>query len=326
MAAERARNILGKLSNESVIGFIIRPPFWLSWWFLSLCGLFLIGLAFLIIRVRILTLQRDKRILEQKVWERTALIQRQKNEIEAQKQEIMDSILYAQRIQKAVLPSHEKVQKILPENFILFLPRDIVSGDFYWMTRQNDLSVFAAVDCTGHGVPGAFMSMLGVSFLNEIVNKTSKLKANYILEELRTRVITTLSQSHEGETKDGMDIALCILNHKTNKLQFSGAFNPLYLIRNNSLSEIKADRMPIGIYHDEEPDFTNNEIQLQKSDCLYIFSDGYVDQFGGYAGKKLLTKTLKEILLNIHSEPMVRQKEIQSLLLPPRECSGYDLT
>ena len=154
------------------------------------------------------------------------------------------------------------------------------------------------------------MSMLGVSFLNEIVNKTSKLKANYILEELRSRVKTTLSQSHEGETKDGMDIALCILNHKTNKLQFSGAFNPLYLIRDNSLSEIKADRMPIGIYHDAEPNFTNNELQLQKSDCLYISSDGYVDQFGGASGKKLLTKTLKEILLNIHSEPMVRQKEI----------------
>jgi serine phosphatase RsbU (regulator of sigma subunit) len=306
----RARNILGKLSNESVIGFIIRPPFWLSWWFLSLCGLFLIGLAFLIIRVRILTLQRDKRILEQKVWERTALIQRQKNEIETQKQEIMDSIVYAQRIQKAILPSNEKVQKILPENFILFLPRDIVSGDFYWMTRQNDNTVFAAVDCTGHGVPGAFMSMLGVSFLNEIVNKTSKLRANHILEELRTHVKTTLSQSNEGETKDGMDIALCILNHKTNRLQFSGAFNPLYLIRNNDLSEIKADRMPIGIYHDAESNFTNNEIQLQESDCLYIFSDGYVDQFGGKTGKKLLTKTLKEILLKIHSESMARQKEL----------------
>ena len=306
----RARNILGKLSNESIISFIIRPPFWLSWWFLGLCGLFLAGLVSLIIRMRILKLQRDKRILEQKVWERTALIQRQKDEIETQKQEIMDSIMYAQRIQKAILPSYEKVQKILPENFILFLPRDIVSGDFYWMTRQNDYSVFAAVDCTGHGVPGAFMSMLGVSFLNEIVNKTSKLKANYILEELRTRVKTTLSQSYEGETKDGMDIALCILNHKTNKLQFSGAFNPLYLIRDNSLSEIKADRMPIGIYHDAEPNFTNNELQLQKSDCLYISSDGYVDQFGGDSGKKLLTKTLKEILLNIHSEPMVRQKEI----------------
>lgn len=306
----RAQNILGKLSNEFIFNFIIRPPFWLSWWFLSICGLILIGMAFLILRMRFLKLRRDKTILEQKVWERTALIQRQKNEIETQKQEIMDSILTAQRIQKAILPTHEKVEKILPENFILFLPRDIVSGDFYWMTRQNDLSVFAAADCTGHGVPGALMSMLGVSFLNEIVNKTSKLKANNILEELRTRVKTTLSHSFEGETKDGMDIALCILNHKTNKLQFSGAFNPLYLIRNNSLSEIKADRMPIGIYHDAEPDFTNNQLQLQKSDCLYIFSDGYVDQFGGKSGKKLLTKTLKDILLKIHSEPMARQKEL----------------
>jgi len=306
----RARDILGKLSNESVFSFIIRPPFWLSWWFLSLCGLLLAGLVFLIIRMRIIKLQKDKRILEQKVWERTALIQRQKNEIETQKQEIMDSILYAQRIQKAILPTSEVVHKILPENFILFLPRDIVSGDFYWMTRQNDYSVFAAVDCTGHGVPGAFMSMLGVSFLNEIVNKTRKLKANLILEQLRTLVKTTLSQSYEGETKDGMDIALCILNHKTNELQYSGAFNPLYLIRDNNLLEVRADRMPIGIYYDSEPNFTNNKIQLQKLDCLYIFSDGYVDQFGGNSGKKLLTKTLKEILLKIHAEPMARQKDI----------------
>lgn len=306
----RARDILGKLSNEFVISFMIRPPFWISWWFLSICGLLLAGLAFLTIRMRIMKLQRDKQILEQKVWERTALIQRQKNEIETQKQEIMDSILYAQRIQKAILPNPEVVQKILPENFILFLPRDIVSGDFYWMTRQNDYSVFAAVDCTGHGVPGAFMSMLGVSFLNEIVNKSRKFKANLILEQLRTLVKTTLSQSYEGESKDGMDIALCILNHKTNQLQYSGAFNPLYLIRDNNLSEIKADRMPIGIYQDAETNFTNNHIQLQKLDCLYIFSDGYVDQFGGESGKKLLTKTLKEILLKIHHEPMHKQKEI----------------
>jgi serine phosphatase RsbU (regulator of sigma subunit) len=222
----------------------------------------------------------------------------------------MDSILYAQKIQKAILPSPEEVNKILPDNFILFLPRDIVSGDFYWMTRQNDYSIFAAVDCTGHGVPGAFMSMLGVSFLNEIINKTRKLKANLILEELRTLVKTTLSQSYEGESKDGMDIALCILNHKTNQLQYSGAFNPLYLIRENKLSEIKADRMPIGIYHDAETNFTNNKIQLQNLDCLYIFSDGYVDQFGGESGKKLLTKTLKEILLKIHHKPMDKQKEI----------------
>jgi serine phosphatase RsbU (regulator of sigma subunit) len=255
-------------------------------------------------------LQKDKSMLEQKVRERTALIQKQKDEIEIQKQEITDSILYAQRIQKAVLTSSEEIQRILPENFILFLPRDIVSGDFYWMTQKNDYSVFAAVDCTGHGVPGAFMSMLGVSFLNEIINETSDFKANVILEKLRTLVKKTLSQSIDAETKDGMDIALCILNNKTNELQYAGAFNPLYLIRNNNLLEIKGDRMPIGIYQYTETDFTNNEIQLQKDDCLYIFSDGYVDQFGGNSGKKLLTKTLKETLLKIHPEPMVKQKEM----------------
>jgi serine phosphatase RsbU (regulator of sigma subunit) len=306
----RAQDILGKISNESVISFVIKPPYWSSWWFLSLCGLILTSMIYLVIRIRIKKLQKDKSILEQRIWERTAVIKRQKDEIEFQKQEIMDSILYARRIQKAVLPSPDDIQKILPENFILFLPRDIVSGDFYWMTRKGDYSVIAAVDCTGHGVPGAFMSMLGVSFLNEIVNQTKELKANFILEQLRKLVKTTLSQSYDAETKDGMDIALCILNNKTKQLQYSGAFNPLYLLRNKSLIEIKGDRMPIGIYHYAESDFTNNEIHLQKDDCLYIFSDGYVDQFGGKSGKKLLTKNLKEILVKIHLRPMHTQKEI----------------
>jgi serine phosphatase RsbU (regulator of sigma subunit) len=222
----------------------------------------------------------------------------------------MDSIHYAQRIQNAILPSPDKIRRILPENFILFLPRDIVSGDFYWMTQQHNHSVFAAVDCTGHGVPGAFMSMLGVSFLNEIVNKTKDLKANVILEQLRTLVKTTLSQSDESESKDGMDIALCIMNHKTLKLQYAGAFNPLYLIRNNELQEFKADRMPIGIYHGKETTFTNYELKLLKGDCMYIFSDGYIDQIGGDTGKKFLSKTMKNILLSIHHETMSKQKEI----------------
>jgi serine phosphatase RsbU (regulator of sigma subunit) len=306
----RALDILGKMSNEAVVSFIIRPPFWFSWWFLTLCGLTFASLISLIIWIRIMKLQKDKSLLEQKVWERTVVIKGQKDEIEVQKQEIMDSILYAQRIQKAVLPSPEEIRKILPENFILFLPRDIVSGDFYWMTRKDEYSVFAAADCTGHGVPGAFMSMLGVSFLNEIVNESEKLKANLILEQLRRLVKTTLSQSYNAETKDGMDIALCILNNKTKQLQYAGAFNPLYLIRDNNLMEIKGDRMPIGIYHYNETDFTNNEIQLQKNDCLYIFSDGYVDQFGGKSGKKMLTKNLKETLLRIHKQPMQEQKDI----------------
>ena len=306
----RARDILGKVSNEFVVGFSIRPPFWLTWWFFGICALVLISLVILIIRQRLRKLRLDKVILEQKVWERTAEIKRQKNEIETQKEEIMDSIHYAQRIQNAILPSPERIRKILPENFILFLPRDIVSGDFYWMTRQGDHSVFAVADCTGHGVPGAFMSMLGVSFLNEIVNNTSELKANIILEQLRILVKTTLSQSDKGESKDGMDIALCILNHKKLNLQYAGAFNPLYLIRNNELREFKADRMPIGFYHGYEANFTNHELKLKKSDCLYIFSDGYIDQIGGEIGKKFLSKTMKDILLSIYQEPMLKQKEI----------------
>jgi len=311
----RARDILGKVSNEFVLSFTIRPPFWLTWWFLGICGLILVSLVFLIIKLRVRKLQRDKRILEEKVRERTAEIQRQKNEIEIQKQEIMDSIHYAQRIQSAVLPTTERINHILPENFILFLPRDIVSGDFYWMTRQDNYSIFAAVDCTGHGVPGAFMSMLGVSFLNEIVNKTRELKANTILEQLRTLVKTTLSQSDASESKDGMDIALCVMNHKTLNLQYAGAFNPLYLIRKKELQEFKADRMPIGIYHGKETSFTNYEIKLQKGDCLYIFSDGYIDQIGGDSGKKFLSKTMKNTLLEIHHESMPKQKEILNGIL-----------
>lgn len=306
----RARDILGKISNEYVVSFSISPPFWLTWWFIGICALILIGLILLIIRLRVRKLKRDKIILEQKVRERTAEIERQKNEIQTQKEEIMDSIHYAQKIQNAILPSPKKIEEILPENFILFLPRDIVSGDFYWMTRQDKYSVFAAVDCTGHGVPGAFMSMLGVSFLNEIVNKTSELKASIILEQLRSLVKTTLSQSYESESKDGMDISLCILNHKTLTLQYSGAFNPLYLIRNNELQEYKADRMPIGFHFGPETVFTNHEMKLKKNDCLYIFSDGYIDQIGGEKGKKFLSKTMKTTLLSIHQEPMLQQKEI----------------
>ena len=307
----RARNILGQMTNEKSIDFSIKSPFWSSWWFILLMVFCLIGLVYLIIRLRVQKLERDKRILEQKVRERTAEIERQKNEIAAQQKEIMDSIHYAQRIQRAVLPKYEKINEMLPENFILYLPRDIVSGDFYWMKSIGDMVIFAAADCTGHGVPGAFMSMLGVSFLNEIVSREEKLTAGTILQRLRDLVKTTLSQTgKEGEAKDGMDIALIIFDRKKRKCQFSGAYNPLYLIRNSELTEVKADRMPIGIYQVKEKEFTNNEVQLQKGDCLYVFSDGFADQIGGDKGKKFLSKTMKDLLIQIHGEPMNRQKEI----------------
>ena len=155
------------------------------------------------------------------------------------------------------------------------------------------------------------MSMLGVSFLNEIVSREEKLSAGSILHRLRDLVKTTLSQTgKEGEAKDGMDIALIIFDKKKRKCQFSGAYNPLYLIRNSELTEVKADRMPIGIYQADEKEFSNNEVQLQKGDCLYVFSDGFSDQIGGDKGKKFLSKTMKELLVKIHGEPMSKQKEI----------------
>ncbi len=305
----RAQNVLGTISDEQAVQFHIKPPFWLTIWFFALSFLVLVMIVLGIIRLRTRKLQRDKHILEEKVKQRTAEIERQKNEIVAQKQEIMDSIHYAQRIQTAILPSEKVIKNVLPEYFILFLPRDIVSGDFYWMTQKDELSIFAAADCTGHGVPGAFMSMLGVSFLNEIISKHGRLKASEMLNYLRELIITTLSQK-ESESKDGMDIALCVLNNKTKELQFAGAFNPLILIRNGELIETKGDRMPIGIYGERETDFTNHKLKVKKGDCLYIFSDGFPDQIGGEKGKKFLSKKFKNFLIENHTLPMKEQHKV----------------
>jgi len=268
------------------------------------------SLFVVIVKFREKNLRKAKEILEQKVRERTAEIERQKNEISEQKKEITDSIFYARRIQAAVLPSTTMLNSSLSEHFVLFLPKDIVSGDFYWSTVRGDKVVILAADCTGHGVPGAFMSMLGVSFLNEIVSNHKLDDASTILNNLRDHVKTTLAQSgNTVNARDGMDIALCIVDQKQMKLQYAGAYNPLYMIRGGELSEIKADKMPIGWYDLDSP-FTNNVIRIKKGDCFYISSDGYIDQFGGELGKKFLSKPFKELLLKIHTQSMEKQKEI----------------
>ncbi|PKP11655.1 MAG: hypothetical protein CVU09_02145 [Bacteroidetes bacterium HGW-Bacteroidetes-4] len=239
------------------------------------------------------------------------LLEEQKTEIEKQKEEITDSIKYAKRIQTAILPAPEFATEILREHFILFRPRDIVSGDYYWMNKVGNKVIVAAADCTGHGVPGAFMSMLGVSFLNEIVNKNNTVQPHLILNDLRSQVKRTLGQTgKEGEAKDGMDIALCVIDFEANKLQYAGAYNPLLLFRNGELIEVKADKMPIGIYIREKESFTNNEIELQPGDTFYIFSDGYADQFGGPTGGKFKSKPFKELLLSIQDKSMEEQREI----------------
>ncbi|MCK4661319.1 MAG: tetratricopeptide repeat protein [Bacteroidales bacterium] len=241
----------------------------------------------------------------------------QKKKIEKTHSQITDSINYAGLIQTAVLPSYEDINKILTEYFILFKPRDIVSGDFYLIKKINEYIIIALADCTGHGVPGAFMSMLGIALINEIVRKNEIYSPDKALNNLREHIKTLLNQKgfdgYSNESHDGMDIALCAINTKTNIIQYAGANNPMYIIRENDkkteLIELKPDYMPIGIYIKEQP-FNSITMQLKKNDVLYLFSDGYIDQFSQKGGNKFLKSRFNEILLGIYNKPMNEQKEI----------------
>jgi len=257
-------------------------------------------------------LQKNEELLQlnEEILAQRELIEKQRDIALQAQQEITDSIRYAKRIQAAVMPQREMFVEMVPDYFIYFKPRDIVSGDFYWMKKLNKHIVVAAADCTGHGVPGAFMSLLGIAFLNEIVNE-SLTDAAKILDVLRIRIIEALHQTwKDDEAKDGMDIALSIINIETKELQYAGAYNPLYLFRNGELTEKKADKMPIGIHIKEPVSFNNQTIQLQENDSIYMFSDGYIDQFGGENGSKYKSRQFKELLHSIQGKPMKEQKEI----------------
>jgi len=228
--------------------------------------------------------------------------------ISDQKKEITDSIHYASRIQRAVLPPKEYLQKILTDHFILFKPRDIVSGDFFWLSEKNNKIYVVAADCTGHGVPGAFMSMLGVAFLNEIINQGEFLHANEILNMLRSHIIQSLHQTgKEGENQDGMDMSFYILDKENMELEFSGANNPLIIIRSGEVIELKGDRMPIGIHANHEDPFNMQLYKVEKGDIVYSFSDGFPDQFGGPDNKKYMIKRLKNTLKEINPLSMDEQ-------------------
>jgi serine phosphatase RsbU (regulator of sigma subunit)/lipopolysaccharide biosynthesis regulator YciM len=235
-----------------------------------------------------------------------ALLEKKNKEITRQKEEITDSIHYAQTIQRAILPPEKLLQKYLPDSFVIFKPKDIVSGDFYWTEKVKDRVYFAAVDCTGHGVPGAFMSIIGHNGLNRAVKDFKLTHPAEILDKLVELVTEALHAENQGEIKDGMDVALCCLDTEQRKLEYAGAYNPVYLIRDKEVLEFKADRQPIGAFEKRLP-FTNHEIQLQKDDCIYVFSDGVVDQFGGEKGKKLSSKRMKEMLLSVVHLPMAQQ-------------------
>jgi serine phosphatase RsbU (regulator of sigma subunit) len=233
-------------------------------------------------------------------------ITEQKALIEERNREVHDSINYAKRIQTAILPPDKMIRDCLPDSFVLFKPKDIVSGDFYWLEAVGDKVFFAAVDCTGHGVPGAMVSVVGNSGLNRSVKEFGLSQPAAILDKLTLLVEETFSKS-ENEVKDGMDISICCINKKTNLLEWAGANNPLWLIRNNIVEEIKADKQPIGAFDHRKP-FTNHAIQLNKGDAVYLFTDGYADQFGGEKGKKFKYKQLENLILTNNHLIMAEQK------------------
>lgn len=247
-------------------------------------------------------------ILVKSYREEKAISTEQRDKLIFQKKQITDSIHYAKSLQNGLLTDQNILKKILPEHFIFYLPKDIVSGDFYWAKKIKDYVLIAAADCTGHGVPGAFMSVLGISLLNEIVRRKEITKASQTLEILRHELNETLNQSEENYSRNnGMDIAFCVINRKEKIIQYAGANAPLYLIRENKLIEYKPTRNPIGVTPIEIP-FQNNIIEYKEGDTFYLFSDGIMDQFGGEDGKKFRSRRFKHLLLKIYNKPMDLQK------------------
>lgn len=242
------------------------------------------------------------------VDERTKELKIKNEEISIKNREITDNVNYAKRIQAAILPDIVKIQKSFVDSFVLYLPKDIVSGDFYSFFRKGDTAIIISADCTGHGVTGAFLSVVGNSLLTQIVNENNIFDPGKILDKLHESVIETLNQRN-GDSTDGMDVAICTVDLKKNILYYAGANRPLWIYRNGECLIYKPDKFPVGgmqIKHEEN--FMCHEIQLEKNDSVYIFSDGYADQFGGDRGKKLMTKKLKEILLSIQQLNMEQQK------------------
>lgn len=237
-------------------------------------------------------------------------ISKQKEIIEDKNKEITDSIQYAKRIQKALLASDSLLQKNLPEYFILYKPKDIVSGDFYWAHPENNRFLLCVADCTGHGVPGAFMSLLNISFLNEITIEKKITEPHLILNNVRSSIINALNTEGNEESKDGMDCVLCSFDLKNYKLEYAAANNVFYIIRNNVLIPSIADKMPVGKSPKENLSFTNREFDLEKGDAIYIVTDGYADQFGGTKGKKFKYKQLEELILANHQKQMAQQNII----------------
>jgi serine phosphatase RsbU (regulator of sigma subunit)/ligand-binding sensor domain-containing protein len=328
----KAKNIYEVESEEAVYYFTILPPWYLTIWAIIGYGIAVILLIYGIVRLSVRRLRLQKEHLEKVVEERTAEIrmknvelEQQKEEISAQRDEIevqrdkieeknkniTASITYAKRIQEAMLPLRDKIDQAFDDYFILFKPRDIVSGDFYWFSTRNDKIIFTAVDCTGHGVPGAFMSMIGSEILTTIVNQGITMPSE-ILDYMNRYVRKALKQD-QTENQDGMDMSLCTINKQEKNVEWSGAKNPLIYIQNNEIFHLKGDMQSIGGHQlsKKERQFTNNIVSYSNVPTyFYIFTDGFQDQFGGDKGRKFMVKNLKDLIFENHNKPMKEQQVI----------------
>ncbi len=254
---------------------------------------------------KILTEQNQRILQQNKIIEKAHSILQNKNN------DITESILYAQRIQEAILPMNEEIQKIFPDSFIFYKPRDIVSGDFYWFSQIDKFYVLAVADCTGHGVPGAFMSMIGNDMLNQVVNDESVSNPAEALQLMDKKISNALSKSKENpNTKDGIEMAMCAINPKEKFLRFSGANLPMYLLRNGKMEELKPSNHTLGIISEAQKSFDLQTVNFEQNDCIYLFTDGFADQFGGEKNKKFMTKRFKEMLISISGKSMDEQKRI----------------
>ncbi|MBN2348447.1 MAG: SpoIIE family protein phosphatase [Bacteroidales bacterium] len=288
----------------------IKLPFWKTWWFITLFVLFLIILVFTIIKIRERKQRQLQEYLETKLEERTREVVEQKEEIEIKNKDITDSINYAQRIQSSILPPIQKLHQNFSGSFVFYQPRDIVSGDFYWFDKvDNNKFVIVCADSTGHGVPGAFMSMIGTTLIKDIIMRGNVQSPSEILRSLDHELRITLNQNVEAEkSNDGMDIIVCEVNIQTNYLRYASAMRPMIIYKDNELLYVKGSRSSVGGHYDKEDKiFQDSGLQLSKGDILYMFSDGYPDQFGGPMGKKFKMVRLKNLLIDIHGKPMEEQ-------------------
>jgi len=289
-------------------------------------GIIIIILIYFLVQYRTKSLRKANQILiEKNIASRE--VEKQRRELAIKNKNITSSIQYAKKIQEALLPSDLMFKKFLPDSFILFKPKDIVSGDFYWITERNNKIFVSAVDCTGHGVPGAFMSLIGFKILENIIIVQSIEKPSEILNILSMGIENTFHRDEEDSLlKDGMDLAFCAFDRNKKQLEYAGAFNPLYLIRDNKLIETRADRFSVGLRHElnKQNKYTNHSVSIKKGDMIYLFSDGYPDQFGGPNGKKFMYRRFRHMLLTIHKLPLQEQKDFLEKNIETWKGDKYD--